>query len=347
MDWSDRVPEGVHDIEKNSDGFTGKVGVPLDEDGMLSRECPSCEVRFKISAADDDPIEAAEEFYCPSCGHRDDSSGFMTTEQQERVTQALHGMAEQYVHDALGDMFGKAFGGQRRSSPPAGGGLSISVTTSFTPGSPPPVRSLPEIVEERAKRTIHCQRCGTRYAVTAASAFCPNCGPRPAADHVLDEIAAARHALTLEDSFDEDERRELAALGVIERFAQDGVKAVVTLFEAYERAQFDELISDAQAATRGKGAIFQRLDDTAALLAEHGGPDLPALAGDEVWSRLRDAFAARHVLVHRNGLVDEKYIEQAPRSTLKVGQRLVVTRRQADRFLEDLETLVRAQSAAR
>ena len=78
------------------------------------------------------------------------------------------------------------------------------------------------------------------------------------------------------------------------------------------------------------------------LFAEHTDVDLISIAGDARWQRLQHAFARRHVLTHNGGIVDQKFLAQAPYSGLKLGQRLVVSRGEAETALDDLEGVVRA-----
>lgn len=171
------------------------------------------------------------------------------------------------------------------------------------------------------------------------------CGPRAAAEKVLESVAAAREALAVEDRLGEEERESLRAAGVFERFAVDAIESVVSLFEVFAREQFHQRAVRADDAVRGRGNVFQRLDDTADLFREHVGVDLVDVAGDERWHRLRRAFAQRHVLAHRAGIVDQRFLDQAPGLSIAVGQRLVIRRRDAEAALDDLEALVRAVRA--
>ena len=159
---------------------------------------------------------------------------------------------------------------------------------------------------------------------------------------MLEAIAAAREALAVEDRLGEDERETLRAAGVFERFAVDAIESTVSLFEIFAREQFAQRVPDAQQHTKGKGNIFQRLDDTAALFAEHADADLVELAGEERWQRLKRTFARRHVLTHNGGIVDEKFLSQMTVSGLRLGQRLVVRRADAAQALDDLEAVVHA-----
>ena len=162
---------------------------------------------------------------------------------------------------------------------------------------------------------------------------------------MLEAITAAREALAVEDRLGEDERETLRAAGVFERFAVDAIQSTASLFEMFAREQFTRRVADAETRTAGKGNIFQRLDDTAQLFADHAGIDVVELAGGERWSRLKRAFARRHVLTHNGGIVDQKFLDRAPDSSLRLGQRLVVRRADAVQALDDLQALVRAVHA--
>lgn len=343
MSWDQRKPDGVGDIEHTDDGFTTSVAIPLDEDGYFGRECPSCEAPFKMRQDEYEALPEEIELTCPYCGHREEHSAFMSAAQRERVLAAAKGIALQYAHEQINDMLGRTFG--RRSRPRRSGSF-VSIETSYKPGSPPPIKALPDIVEKQTRRIVECSSCGTHHAVYSATAFCPVCGPRPATEKLLEAIEAARGALAIEDRFDHDERENLRAAGVFERFAVDAIESVVSLFEQFAREQFFERVDDGDAHTKNKGNIFQRLDDTATLFCDHADIDLPSLVGTDRWERLKRAFAQRHVLVHNGGVVDEKFLNQVPGTSLKLGQRLVVRRDDGQSALEDLQAVVRALAEA-
>jgi uncharacterized Zn finger protein (UPF0148 family) len=341
MSW-ERLPkpEGIGDIEPTEDGFETSISIPLDEDGFFGRECPSCEAPFKMRHDEYEALPDELELTCPYCGHREEHSAFMSTAQRERVMAAAQGLAEQWLHEQVNDMLSRTFG--RSRSRPRPSGSFISIETSYTPGTPPPVRALPQGVEEQTRRVVECSTCGNHHAVYSATSFCPVCGPRPAAEKVLEAIDAAREALAVEDRLGVDERETLRAAGVFERFAVDAIESVVSLFEMFALEQFESRIQDARQHTTGKGNVFQRLDDTASLFGEHTDVELVSLAGEDRWQRLKRAFARRHVLTHNGGIVDERFLVQVHDSGLKLGQRLVVRRRDAQAALDDLEAVVRA-----
>lgn len=56
-------------------------------------------------------------------------------------------------------------------------------------------------------------------------------------------------------------------------------------------------------------------------------------------SRLQQAWAARHVSTHNDGVVDAKYLAGVPTSTVQIGQRLTLTEQAFQQAVTDTETL--------
>lgn len=340
MDWHRRLPDEISDLQDTGDGFEAKVSMPADEDGFIGRLCAGCGGKFRMRADEYAALADTTRLTCPYCGCDGEPSDFMTPAQRERAEAAVHALAEQFIHHQIDDIFGRTFGRSRRLRPGESG-----VEITYTPAPGPPIRTLPEIVEERVLRTIACRNCTTRYAVYGASAFCPVCGPRAATDTVLEAIAAGRGALALQDHLPGEQRDAARAAGVFDRLAADTFKNIVSLFEVFAREQFTARAANPAAALQGKGTgIFQRLDDTATLFLTHCSIDLPAVVGAQVWRDLRETFARRHVLVHRDGIVDQKFLT-AVRSGLAAGQRLVISRGDAERALDDVDAAVKALAA--
>jgi hypothetical protein len=339
------LPDDFSDIIPTADGFEARLSLPVDDDGFFGRECPGCQRFFKMRADEYGALPDGIALHCSYCGHRADHGDFMTADQRHRSEAGLQALTEQFVHDQVHEMLSGIFGSGARSPRRPSSGSFVEITTSYTPSPPPPVPGLPTYVEEQVRRTIACPSCSNHYAVYGASAFCPVCGPRPAAATVLESIDAARTALAVEDRVSEDVREQLRVDGVLDRFAADAVESSVTAFEVFAREQFERRVPTHATVLKGKGNVFQRLDDTDALFAAHAGFALTSVMLADLWDRLRIAFAQRHVLIHLHGLVDQRYLNQVPGSTLTVGQRLVVRRAEAGRTLDDLTAAIKAIDA--
>lgn len=340
MSWEHRLPEGVSGFKNTPDGFEAAVSIPTDDEGFFGRECPACERFFKLRL--DQWLALPDEIVitCPYCGHDSaDPSDFTTAQQHERALSGAMALAEQYAHEAIRDVFR---GLQTRRLRPGESGVEFTVSNS----PPPPVRSLTTYVEEKVRRAITCDNCQTEYAVYGATAFCPICGPRAAASTVLEAIDRGRRALALEDALPEDMREQTRADGVFDKAAADAVKETVTLFEVFTRDQFSSRVSGHEAIGKEKGrGVFQRLEAVDALFAEHVGTAISSLVPEDIWAQLETVFQQRHVLVHRQGIIDEQYVQRVPHAGQQVGQRLVLGRRDAEQALDALEAVVGAIAA--
>lgn len=328
------LPEGISDLEEDGTTWSMKVSIPSDEEGFFGRLCPGCGEFFKLDVAE---FKAAPDqlFYCPYCGHQADAGDHYTDDQRERALSAAKAIAIAKIQDMIGEL----------PSGPIGGGL-ISISWEFKPGTPP---SLHTYVEEQVRRTVTCEMCARNAAVYGAATFCPYCGPRPVSGRVLDELEAQRLTLSVFDQLPPNVHEEARAAGVIDGLAADTIKNVVTLFEQLCRETFAALVPpafDVLKKQKERSNVFQNLDDAARLFASHTSLSLHALVNAATWERLRVAFAKRHVLTHANGIVDQRFLDQVPHSPLKVGQRLVITRREAQQALDDLQTLVGSAASA-
>lgn len=313
-----RFPDGVEFLGDDGDGQVSfSVSMPIDEDGFFGRECPECEQHFRIAHEDYDALPDEIRLWCVYCGHNDDHSEFLTEQQRDRLLRA----AGDYAQQLVGRMFDDAFGGMARRSR----GSMIQITYRSKPFYPAP---LPEIDEETLVRERTCAGCGARYAVFGEHRFCPVCGVLPALVTALDALDAESLRLQVLADVPEPARSSLRESGVLHRTWVDTIENVVGIVEVFAERMFRAAVSDADAKLKGKGKVFQRLDDFADLFAADVGMDLRNDLRSE-WPHLLRTWAARHVFTHCDGIVDTKYLASVPGSTLRVGQRLQITEAEA------------------
>lgn len=150
------------------------ISLPLDADGFLRRECPTCERQFKWLPSDPSPNEDShhtpEAYYCPYCSEPAHLGAWWTTEQVQYQlelvqAQAVVPMLQQFQRD-MERSFGRTKGIGFRSEPIA--------ATEPTPLMEPEdmVRvELPCHLEEPLKidesweAEVSCLVCGLRYPV--------------------------------------------------------------------------------------------------------------------------------------------------------------------------------------
>lgn len=309
-----RFPDGVQFLGDDGHGSARfSVSIPIDEDGFFGRECPECEQLFRIAHEDYDALPDDVRLWCVYCGHNDDHSDFMTQQQNDRVMRA----AGDYAHQLVGRMLDKSFGGLARRTHNS----MIKISYRSRPFYPAP---LPDIDEERLVRERTCAGCSLRYAIFGEHRFCPVCGELPPLVAALDALDAETSRLDALADLPEPTTSILRENGVLHRTYVDTVENVVGVVEVLAGRVFRAKVPDAEAVLKGRGKVFQRLDDLDELFAQHLDAEIRSALGSE-WDELLRTWAARHVFTHCDGIVDAKYLSADRRSSQRVGQRLRVS----------------------
>ncbi len=326
-----RFPDGMEFLGDDGDGNAQfKVCIPLDDDGFFGRECPACHQNFRIAHDDYDGLPDDLELWCVYCGHHDDHSEFMTEQQRDRVMRAATDYAMQLLGRALDHSFRRMARRSRNSF--------VTISYRSKPFYPAP---LPDIDEERLVRERVCDQCGLRYAVFGEHRFCPVCGLLAPLVTASDALAAETVRLDALAELPPDTRRQLQESGVLDRTYADAIENVVGLVEAMAERTFRDLVPGADQVLKGRGKVFQRLRDLADLFRAQAGRDVREPVGP-AWRELLEAWAARHVFTHCDGIVDEKYLQAAPTTGLRPGQRLRASESLARTAIRNVEALCHA-----
>jgi hypothetical protein len=154
-----------------SNEFSIPVQVPLDSDGFLRRQCPTCEEQFKWLSSDSvgEEPEPVEQYFCPLCGQAAGLEDWFTTDQVEYVqAQAL---ASQEFGVVLREAMDAAFKGIK--------GVSFKGSRSFSTGNaepnplvepddmtivePPCHPREPVKVPSGSTERVHCLICGALF----------------------------------------------------------------------------------------------------------------------------------------------------------------------------------------
>jgi len=154
--------------------FQIPVSLPLDSDGFIRRECPTCEreLKWRPTPDDEEGISAPEGgYFCPYCGVQAPTSAWWTKDQLAAVDAKVH---NEVIKPALDD-FGSSL--QRASSP------HLRITSKPVEGTEEPqlteaddMRRVdfgchptePVKVLDGWDRPVHCLVCGTPVPAAAA-----------------------------------------------------------------------------------------------------------------------------------------------------------------------------------
>jgi len=277
-----RLPDGVRIVDQDSDGVRMSVSTPTDEHGFFGRQCPSCSQLFRIDSDDYEALPDDIDLWCVYCGHRDADSEFITDQQLERAKRAVGDWAVQ----SFGQRLDRSL--RRLSTPAPRSGFGIKVSYRSTPFYP---QALPGIDEERLIRIRRCAGCALRYAVFGEHRHCPACGPLPADVVALDALSAETARLDGLAQLPAEAAATLREQGVFSRIWVDTLENLVGVVETFAKAVFHAAVSDAVQRVKGKGNIFQRLDDAADLFVAAGYTDLRTALDAPTWQRLREVWA--------------------------------------------------------
>lgn len=314
----------VKDYFKNTLEFLKKMQTPQkysmeieeDEDGYYDKECPNeeCLQKFKVNAEDwINKIIPNDKCHCPFCGCVKGYNSWWATEQIEQAKR----QAKEEVCAELGSALEKDVIRFNKSQ-----AKNSFIKFSMTFSGKKHALILPAKALETMKQKVTCEKCGTRYAVIGSAFFCPNCGHNSAektfsntiakVNAKIDNIEIIRNAL-IEVSKDDS---EYTCQSLIESSISDLVVALQRLCESvYPK------LTNTQSLKRN---VFQRIDDSNVLWKNICGKDYTDWLSENEYKLLVKCFQQRHILQHKDGIIDSDYLVKSGDVNYNIGQRLVV-----------------------
>jgi hypothetical protein len=290
------------------------VTVELDDDRYYDRQCPreECAENFKVHFDDWKDIVADERVFCPACRSEAPSTEWSTPHQGA----SLRRQAMAHIHTNLG----RAMSADARSSTHRPSFGPVKITMAYRPGFQPLL--VPAAAAAILQQRYVCEACQCRYASRGSAYFCPACGHNSVLTTFNDTVEAVRRTVSALAAVvvaieDLDTARDF------ERHAlESSLVKLVGAFQRVSEAMFGKL-ANAGNVKRGKNA-FQSLSLSSALWKQETGKGYEDLVSPDVLERLSRVFQQRHLLAHREGIVDQEYIDKTSDTTYAVGQRLVI-----------------------
>ncbi|MBI2842125.1 MAG: hypothetical protein HYX78_01865 [Armatimonadetes bacterium] len=312
------------------DSVSAPIPMPLDDDGYLDRKCPSsrCKSEFKVMMDDWKEKVPEEEAYCPICGRKSDPSAFNTKQQNKYIRD----YAFRYISDQLGEALRRDTQSFNRSQPRGG---FITMSMSYKPG--PRQVVVPYEVAEMMRQRFECEGCHCRYSAFGAAFFCPACGHNSAATMFEVAVDAVRktvaHIPDIRQSMpDRDTAENVQRLMLEESFTK-----LVAAFQRFAEATFD-LLPTASHFKRRKN-VFQSIAESSDLWRKAAGKGYDELVPRPDLEELVRYFQQRHLLAHKDGIIDQEYIDKTGDRAYRVGERLVIREKAVLRLAELLSLL--------
>jgi hypothetical protein len=311
-----------------------KISIPIqaDERGYLDRECPAdvCKLAFKVSIDDWERLFRDEEVFCPFCGHSAPSNHWWTTDQVEQS----HAQARALVSASISNAIHRDARAFNATAPRGFIGISMKASGS---GSRSTV-IVPIAAADVLEQELACAKCNARYAVLGPAFFCPCCGDNSVERMFDAALAKVRTKIESIETVREAVRAALdadRAEALCRSTIEGGLQDCVVAFQ-----HLAERLYVAPAGSKPPPTnVFQRLDEGSQLWKTSVGKGYEDWLTAAELADLKLLFQRRHLLAHREGLVDDKYVQKSGDSTYRAGQRIVVSVADVLRLVELVQKL--------
>lgn len=324
--------ELIRELKRLDGTHTVSVPIHADAEGYFDKECPAaeCQSQFKVFEDDWRNKVRDEEMFCPFCRHAAPADQWHTTDQVEAAKKAAIAQFQGRINKAM-----KRDADQWNRRQPRDAFLKITMKVDSRPGHV----LLPPMAAEPMRLKITCPECSCRYAVIGAAFFCPACGHNAADLMFAQSIAAIRNALDaipgVRAAIADRDTAETTAHLIIE----NGLQNAITAFQRYAEALYATRFPSLPAPRRN---AFQNLAEGNALWQATSGKQYSDFLTPTELSALSRYFQQRHLLAHRQGLVDVDYIARSGDSLYREGQRLVIREASVRECLSLIEKLARS-----
>ncbi len=302
------------------------ISLQLDDDGFFDRRCPAaeCGAAFKV-LFEDWKSKVPDEFaWCAICGERSDPQDFNTPEQAEYIKA-----------QALAHITGQLDTAMRSARKPTVRSGFLSMTWSYKPGTRPLV--VPAEAEPVMTQRSTCEACGCRYASIGAAFFCPACGHNSAKSMFAGALTTVRGTMDLADRMGAIvDDRDVAA----DTARHLGENSLVRVWASFQRLAEAAYAANAASSTKpARRNAFQNLGESDRLWKGAIGRTYADMLSADEHADLVRLVQGRHVLSHKDGIVDADYVSNSGDARYAVGQRLVVTAADVRRLADITEKL--------
>lgn len=278
-------------LETELQSLSGKtISIIPDANGMIDRQCPKddCQSHFKVSAEDWKILFKDEEVFCPFCRNNSKSSDYMPIGQRQEIKNNLQRAINNTIKH--GHTISQNLG-------------SIETSSEF-------------------ELNIQCEKCMARFSVIGAAYFCPCCGfnsIETTAQYSIEKLMLKTEKIelikkSLEESFTKDEAAVIAK-SLLENSLTD---CIATL------QNFSEVKYNSKSAKAASFNAFQNVEKSNGLWVKLIGQGYDTWLSKSEIIDLIKFTQRRHLIEHKGGIIDTKYLEITSDSNYSLGDRVIV-----------------------
>lgn len=325
----------LREIRKLEGVRTISVTLQEDDDGFLDRRCPAenCFSEFKVLSEHWREKVPDDRASCPFCGHHESPQEFNTHDQLEHIKKVAYAEVNQALHRGLRATAQDFNRRQPRSS-------FVSMQMQVRASSP--TKPLPPAAGELMRTEFTCPDCACRYRVVGSAYFCPACGTCSADQTFAQTLTRVRRSVgVLNELAATLDRDEISLLRM--QLLEGGLSDLVTAFQHLAEVIFPRL--SVSTGVKLRRNVFQNLTEGTAVWHAAGGRPFADTLSDIELADAERGFQQRHLLEHRDGFVDQSYIDRTGDTTYALGARLVIRDATIERLADLVEKLANALRA--
>ncbi len=273
---------------------TINVAMPTDEHGLIGRECPSCQMYFKLKPGTGLPTSRCS---CPYCGYQDESNEFMTQDQREYLTSIA---AREFLAPLLRDFASSL----KRMETSSNRFIQIKVSANV------PEFPIQYYQEKILETNVTCDTCGLVFSIYGVFSNCPDCGKLNARVIYQKSLDASNGKLVLsgDAAIDEHIRADLT---------KDALTGTVSAFDALGKA----LRAKHTRIPPKPPNLFQNFLALDKVLANLTGKNISQFLTVADSDFLFLMFQVRHIYEHNAGVIDSDFVAKLPAYSHQLGRK--------------------------
>jgi hypothetical protein len=185
--------------------------------------------------------------------------------------------------------------------------------------------------EQQLETDVVCDHCTLLYAIYGLFAFCPDCRTHNSLQILSKNLDLTLKQLTLAEA-QEDE-------GLKRHLLEDALENCVSAFDGFGRETCRVRAARSSNPGKAESVSLQNIDIAADRLRDLFGADLRGAVSTAEWNAVRQGFMKRHVVAHRSGVADERYIAEIGDQQAVAGRRIPLSSDEVRQLVDRLRVL--------
>lgn len=251
------------------------------DDGYVGRQCDNQDCKKYFKVFHE---SLKENMYCPYCSHEFNKEDLLTDDQANYLTDVATEKAKEWAVNELNKMFGDIAQG--------------SDFLEFEGSSYKAKDIPPNYSEKQVDSEITCTKCNTKFQVYGIFGYCPGC---------------KSENIQIYDANFDIIKKELEQNKSSNRNLRHAYNDIVSTFQIVCKKQANRITTDK--------VNFQDLFETRKFFKDQLNVDILSNLEPSEELALRRIFQKRHVYIHGDGTIGERYVKKIPEDIKLKGEK--------------------------